>query len=57
MKAFQASINTLNAGWIELRLAKLFGKKSTHQDSGCIVTLSKWRGKFYLINSEKVEEK
>lgn len=44
------AIATMNAGWLELKLAKLFGKKSKHNEGTIIVKLSKFRDKTYLID-------
>lgn len=48
-----AAVNTLSAKWWEIWLARLFGKKSTGVDSGCKVTVHKWRNKYYLTDMRK----
>jgi len=45
-----AALATLRASRLQVWMARLFGKKVTAEDSGCIVTMHKWRGKFYLTN-------
>lgn len=51
MSHFKEAANTLKAKWWELWLAQLLGKKTYGQDDdGTEVTLSRWRGKYYLID-------
>jgi hypothetical protein len=45
-----AAIATLRATRLQLWMARLFGKKFVATDSGCVVTMHKWRGKFYLTD-------
>lgn len=47
---FEESINTMKAGWLELVGAKLFGKKTTCHDGYYSVTVSYWRGRYYLLD-------
>ena len=44
------ALNTLRAGRFTVMLAKMFGQKSVAHDSGCTVTMHKWRGKWYLTD-------
>lgn len=44
------ALNTLRASRLTVMLAKIFGKKSVAHDSGCTVTMHKWRGKWYLTD-------
>jgi len=41
-------LEILTAGWFELLLVRIFGKKFVSQDSGWEVTLHYWRGKQYM---------
>lgn len=50
MDTFISACNVLKAGYWELFCAHWFGKKCITQDDGCTVTMSLWRGKFYLID-------
>jgi hypothetical protein len=50
MEPVFAAVETLKAKWWEIRLARIFGKKTIAADSGCIVTMHHWRGKSYLTN-------
>ena len=46
-----AVANTLSAGWLELRLAKWFGKRlQMVYEDGTKVTLSLWKGRVYFID-------
>ncbi len=49
-KVFTAATETIKAKWWELWLAQIFGKKSTATESGCTVTMHKWRGRYYLTH-------
>ena len=44
------ALNTLRASRFTVMLAKMFGQKSVAHDSGCTVTMHKWRGKWYLTD-------
>lgn len=46
---YKEAINTAKAGWLELKLAKMFGKKLIGRDGNSWVMLSVWRGKRYFI--------
>lgn len=46
----EESINTMKAGWFELICANLFGKKTIGRDGCFTVTLSRWRGRSYLLD-------
>ena len=56
MKKMKEAINTLNATWLELKLAKLFGHKYYQREGEFIVHLASWRGKAYLIGMERKPE-
>ena len=45
-----AAVETLTAKRWEIWLARVFGVKCVAIDSGCTVTVHKWRGKSYLTN-------
>lgn len=47
------AINTLNATWLELKLAKLFGRKYHQREGELIVNLASWRGTVYLIGLDR----
>lgn len=44
------ALNTLRASRFTVILAKMFGQKIIASDSGCTVTMHKWRGKWYLTD-------
>ncbi len=44
------ALNTLRASRFTVMLAKMFGQKRVAHDSGCTVTMHKWRGKWYLTD-------
>lgn len=44
------ALNTLRASRFTVMLAKMFGQKIVASDSGCTVTMHKWRGKWYLTD-------
>ena len=44
------ALNTLKASRMTVMLAKWFGKKRVAHDSGCTVTMHRWRGKWYLTD-------
>lgn len=47
---FLSAINTLKAGWLELRLAKWFGQKIEMVDcAGFKVTQALYRGRLYFL--------
>ena len=50
---FKEAYNTLMASWIEIKLAKLFGRKTIHQEEGISVTIHRYRGKLYLTDMER----
>lgn len=43
-----AAVNSCKAGRVEILCAKLFGKKTTEEDSGYKVTVYSWLGKSYV---------
>lgn len=47
------AIHTLEAGWLELRLAIWFGCKYYQRDGGKVYLLTRWRGQSYLIREGK----
>ena len=56
MKYFKEALNTVQASWLDIQHAKLFGKKSTHSEDGIVVTVYKYRGKVYLVDVDRTEE-
>jgi hypothetical protein len=44
------ALNTLRASRFTVMLAKMFGQKRVAHDSGCTVTMYRWRGKWYLTD-------
>lgn len=50
----KAAINTMNAGWFELRLAQLLGQRLQIISNDIITTLRRWRGKDYFVNSKRI---
>lgn len=53
----KAAIATLKATRCERFFAKHFGKQIKQHEGFAVVTLSRWRGKYYLVNmvdSDKV---
>jgi len=48
-----AALTTLRASQWTLLFARLFGIKRVVEDSGCIVTMRYWRGKYYLTNCKE----
>ena len=48
-------LEILTAGWFELLLVRIFGKKFVSQDSGLEVTLHYWRGKQYMTGLKTLE--
>ena len=53
---FEEALNTLQATWLELKLAKLFGKKAVGRDGNTVVTISQWRGKLYMLDCKTEPE-
>lgn len=50
------SLNTLHASWLELKMAKLFGKKIVGHDGHFTVHMRRYKGKIYLIDFEEEEK-
>jgi len=55
MEPIFASLNTLQAKWWEIWMARIFGKKLVATDSGCTVTIYHWRGKSYMTDCLREE--
>lgn len=45
-----AALQTCEATTLELLMAQLFGEKKTRIDRDGAITLSKWRGKYYMLH-------
>lgn len=50
MSPIISALNTLRASRLQIFLAKVFGVKRVCEDSGYIVTMHYWRGKYYMTN-------
>ena len=44
--------NTITATWLELKLAKLLGKKITVNEGNKRITIKRYKGKNYFISSK-----
>jgi len=49
-----AALATMRASQWTILFARLFGVKRVVEDSGCIVTMRYWRGKYYLTNCKEI---
>ena len=47
-----AAINTLNASWITLYLARRFGQKSEVFEFGKLYLVAYWGKKYYMLSNE-----
>ncbi len=57
MKSYFKEVdNTLKAGWFELTMADLFGKKIIENDGEYATTLHRWRGKTYFTTFKKIKK-
>lgn len=48
---YKEVINTLRAGWWEIRLARLLGRRVVGHDGRFRVVMYRWRGKLYYYES------
>ena len=54
----RAAMNTARAGWLEITLAKIFGKRRAGVDKcGIRIVVHMWRGKIYLTDFDDGGEK
>ena len=51
-----AAWTTLSVSRWELLAATWFGQKIVSEDSGCIVTMYRWRGKFYVTDMKYTDQ-
>lgn len=51
-----AALQTCEASTLELIMAQMFGEKKTRTDAEGTVTVSKWRGKYYMLNYAPPQE-
>ena len=47
-------VNTLNAGYFELKLAQFFGKKHSYLEDGNLQHFTEFRGKTYYLRQTEI---